>query len=281
MEKQETRGRESAESSSSSPVILPTAKTKAAGIVRKAAKLLGCTSESCVVTHPRFRQHAGEPLVQRNLESRFKEFGPRDTLALTSNYNLDGTLQKWARVFPEFYPYPFCMMNFEATGEALARISPVLWLEGNAPVDLGLPGQRTVYRACTHGGCIVNTDLAPGKGKHWVAVFIDCRPIDGPWTIEYFNSSGNPPPRRMVRWMEQRSGELATYRAQSRGAAGGVRTVPVTSARHQESDTECGLYALFYIRSRCEGHPYTEFAGSRIADETMVEFRKHVFRRHR
>ncbi|MHB8736931.1 MAG: Ulp1 family isopeptidase, partial [Terriglobales bacterium] len=57
-----------------------------------------------------------------------------------------------------------------------------------------------------------------------------------------------------------------------------VESVPVTSMPHQNLDTECGLYALYYIRRRLEGVPYTFFEKQRIPDEAMTEFRKHVFR---
>jgi hypothetical protein len=57
-----------------------------------------------------------------------------------------------------------------------------------------------------------------------------------------------------------------------------VTGLPVTDVRHQDSQTECGLYILFYIRARLEGRPCAEFARSRIPDAAMAEFRSHVFR---
>lgn len=88
-------------------------------------------------------------------------------------------------------------------------------------------------------------------------------------TIEYFNSSGRPPPRQVIQWMERQADFLKR--------SGAVDTVVVTSLAHQRSKTECGLYALYYIRSRLEGRPWRAFRSARVPDKDMEAFRQHVF----
>jgi hypothetical protein len=206
------------------------------------------------------------------LETRFKAPGPRAGKALLSNYNLDETLRRWARVFPGFYPCPFAMMDFDSNGDAFGRLDLLAILEGRVHAELG-PGVGRVRRPTTCFGCVVNTDTSRGPGRHWVAVFVDCRPESKPWTVEYFDSVGHPPPRPMTSWMERTRARLADHRT-----APAVETVPVTDIDHQESRTECGLYALFYIRRRLEGAPLQAFARQRIPDAAMTAFRRHVFR---
>jgi hypothetical protein len=267
--------------------LLPTADTPEAIAVRRAAAVLGCTSESCVIAHPTLRQFvvdrrlAAPRALELELELRFKASGPRDSLALLSNYNLDETLQRWARVFPEFFPCPFAMMDFDSNGDYFGDADLPAILEGRADAELGR-GVGRIRRPFKCFGCIVNTDTSRGPGKHWVAVFVDCRPPPGePWTVEYFNSAGRPPPKPMLRWMERTRARLADYRAsrpECRGAACDVVSVPVTDMDHQESQTECGLYALFYIRRRLEGTPYEFFEQQLVPDDAMTAFRQHVFR---
>ena len=99
--------------------------------------------------------------------------------------------------------------------------------------------------------------------------------------MEYYNSAGRPPFASIARWMEGARGKLAALRAQHPAKYGGgpVKTVAVTEVDHQLGDTECGLYALHYIRCRLEGKPAEFFMGEeRIPDAVMSEFRKHVFR---
>lgn len=228
-----------------------------------AAAALNCDSESCILTHPDFRQYVVDTrALDRDLEVRFKPVGPRDSTALLSNFNIDDTLRRWARAFPEFYPCPFAMMDFDRNGDQFGSIdlAQLLAAAGGAAAE------------CF--GCVINTDVSSGPGKHWVAVFVDGRPAAAaPWTVEYFNSSGNPPPRAMVHWMERARAGLAAARG------GPVRSLPVTDVDHQESRTECGVYALYYIRRRLEGTPPEFFTRNVVPDADMVAFRKHLFRK--
>ena len=78
--------------------------------------------------------------------------------------------------------------------------------------------------------------------------------------------------------MERARAQLAGCRAALPGGRGDVVTVPVTDMDHQESQTECGLYALYYIRRRLEGVPYAFFFEQLVPDAAMTAFRAHVFR---
>ena len=265
------------------PPTLPAGPSEEATVVRQAAHALGCGSESCVISHPRFRAHVRPDLAAHVLDAerdrRFKPEGPRDTTQLLSNVNIDAVLQEWAVVFPTFYNYRFNMMDFETTGGSLALTDVSEILEGRAPQDLGPKGQGLVRRVCDTFGCVLNTDISVGRGKHWVAVFGDCRG-QGAWTVEYFNSAGNPPPPPVVRWLEGAAARLTSFRAShpATHGVGPVTPVSLTAVRHQDSQTECGNYVLYYIRRRLEGAPFSEFLETHIPDAAMIEFRKHLFR---
>lgn len=259
------------------PGILPSTSTAAGAVVQEAAKVLGCSSESCVVAHPKFRRFVAEEggglggvhVLDVEVDRRFKTTGPRNSTRLLSNYNIDGVLQQWAAAFPAFFNFGFNMMDFETAGGSLARTDLGDVLAGREVQDLGKQGGR-VRRPCDTFACVLNTDVSTGRGKHWVAVFGDCRREDA-WSLEYFNSAGNPPPPPVVRWLETSAARLGALSAR-------VDIVPLTNMRHQSSRTECGLYALYFIRRRLEGAPAEEFRSTFVPDEAMTEFRKHVFR---
>jgi Ulp1 protease family, C-terminal catalytic domain len=273
--------------------LLPTSDTPEAAAVRSAAAVLKCDSESCVVTHPVFRQYVvrqgllSPKDLEAELELRYKAAGPRNTTALLSNYNIDETLRRWARVFTDFYPCPFAMMDFDTNGDVFGSIDVGAVVTGAAPVYFG-PAVGAEKRRATCFGCVLNTDVSSGPGKHWVAVFVDARSASGPWTVEYFNSAGNPPPKPVVQWMERTRQRLlecaATETPNCRKAKGSggtsvsVETIAVTDVDHQESQTECGLYALYYIRRRLEGTPYMFFFDRIVPDDAMTAFRAHIFR---
>lgn len=230
-------------------------------------------TEAQILSDPSFRQFAetkGVPTqrIAAELAVRFKPEGPRNTRQLLSNFDIDAVLGRWATTNPQFYNYEFCMIDFAATGGSLARVSAQAVLRGQASQRLGEAG--IVRRPCTTFACVLNTDVSSGRGKHWVAIFGDCRGT--PRRLEYFNSTGNPPPKEVTRWMETTALSLEA------DGEGEVVTDIVTNVRHQTSQSECGLYALYYIRCRLKGVPSSEFRGRRIPDERMSEFRTHVFR---
>jgi hypothetical protein len=261
-------------------------------VVKAAAAVLGCSTETCVVTHPRTQKAAQELSLAKALSDelahKFKPPGPRNSTALLSNVHIDNVLKQWAEAeFPDFYACPFAMADFNTNGDKFAT------------VKLNQLRQKQ-YRTF---GCVMNTDNSKGPGTHWVAVFVDMRAeVLGPepWSIEYFNSAGRPPATPVVRWMEQTRGELAKMRETASAAAGAitgtakgeiaasaaqanygpVQTWAVSSVSHQRSQTECGPYALYYIRRRLEGAAPKDFmeASNKIPDAAMVEFRRHLFR---
>lgn len=247
--------------------LLPSAKTPESKAVVAAAALLNCDSESCVVSHPAFREFAepkiGEAKIEANLDQRFKTEGPRDSRKWLSNHNIDETLKRWSLAFPEFHHCPFSMIDFERTGGPLARLDVA-----------GILGGKS--KTCIGG--VINTGASSGKGKHWVCFFVDARESRDSRrvTVEYFNSTGRPPPKQVVEWMEKTRASLL----QAPGSRfPRVDTVVVTRVPHQNSNTECGMYALYYIRCRLVGRGYETFERDRIPDAAMADFRKFVFRR--
>jgi hypothetical protein len=251
-------------------------------VISLAALVLGCESEACVVTHPEVESHvaatagaAALEAMQKQSIAQFKPGGPRLTTELLSNFNIDWVQERWARTFKTHFNCPFAMMDFESAPYLFGRVGLDLVVEGKvvqkvfcAAAGKGVPAQRK----CRTFGCVLNTDVSSGPGKHWVCVFADAR-SPAEWTVEYFNSSGNPPPPAVTRWMENQA--ACMRRMPSAGAA--VRTLVVSNVQHQMTDTECGVYSLYYIRARLEGVPYTAFAEKRVPDSDMLEFRKNVF----
>lgn len=253
-------------------------------IINNAKEKLNCDSEYCVVTHPEFKKHAlKKNMVTRkeldiNSKKRFKIKGPRNNVDWLSNYDIDTTLQDWACRFEDFFPCPFAMIDFDRTNEPLNAYNLIDIYLGKYAKTCTLGNIKIPCR--TFGGAI-NTDVSTGKGKHWMAIFVDMR---GPeWTIEFFNSAGDRPQKSIVHWMNRTKEYLDIFIQNSQNAElttnVPTKLVTVSSVDHQESNTECGLYTLFYIRCRLEYVPYSRFLeGAEIPDESMMEFRKHCFR---
>ncbi len=269
-------------------------------------ELLGVDSELKVLEHSKFQDFLGDAEKERiakEIDTRFKTSGPRENTTLLNNHNIDKTLHQWATKYPEFYGYSFCMMDFDEGGEFRSIEDQPMdsVLCGKAPQTIAGESED-VFRMCKCAGVVLNTDVSTGKGKHWVAAFVDCRDKHD-WSVEYFNSSGNPPPPPVARWLVRTHQRLEAFLSSLRDPACAPNVTSVTSVtsevrkfwdghenakvsfsgavsskRHQQSRTECGLYSLFYIRARLDGTSFKFFDRAFINDDEMTEFRKHVFR---
>jgi hypothetical protein len=223
--------------------------------------ILGCNgSESCILQKKEFVNFAKkhgitESKIKEELETRFKPEGPRDSLSLIDNYNIADVQGQWMREYPKFYAFEFAMIDFDETNHPLYTTNITTLITGDK------------YNCF---GCVLNTDFSSGRGKHWICVFVDCRSID--WTIEFYNSTGRPPARSILRWMEKTYKDLKEYSGLE------PQRVIVTTVKHQQKNTECGVYALYYIRKRLEGESYTYFMKDRISDDEVSQFRLYLFR---
>ena len=236
-------------------------KMNSAELLDKAEELTNCKTEKCVIE--KVLPHPKDAIM-----STFKHNGPRDVVKRLSNYDIDGVLSQWCLTNDKFHNWGFNMIDFDKEGASLAKHSIVDILKGDAPLKLGKYG-GVIKRPCNIAACVVNTDKYSGGGIHWFAVLCDCR--SEPYTVEYFNSSGNPPRIQIIDWMERTAKQLQDH--------SGKQVVQKTNTgnRHQYGNSECGLYSLFFIRHRLDGNPYESFLEYAYKDDIMTEFRKYCF----
>lgn len=236
-------------------------------IISSAMETTKCESERCILS--KMGPQLGATITKKELIN-FKINGPTDNKLLT-NINLDATLLQWREKYPDFYPYNFNMRNYAshsfANGQVINRPDTLATINFDDLYN-GLIGGRK-YTCC---GCIINTDVYQGDGKHWMALFADARPGAAEWAVEFFNSSGNPPSPEWINWLEKTRNIMERI-----GKNKKVSIVKVTAIRHQQSKSECGVYSLFYIWARLHGVDARYFTSNPVPDQLMFEFRQHLF----
>ena len=232
-------------------------------IMDDAKKKLNCDGEKCVLK--KLSSNLGHDTVKREISLYLKVDGVTDN-TLLSNVHIDNTMLQWSNHYSTFYPWNFNMLNYASYSFSHGRVL-------NQPDTLATINFADICEDGAKyncGGCVINSDVYQGGGTHWMSLFVDIR--TPPWTVEFFNSSGNSPAPEWVNWMEKTKLGL-----QSRPNAPTVVAMKSSSMHHQKSRSECGLYSLFYIWARINKIPVEYFAKNRISDELMFEFRHHLF----
>ena len=248
-----------------------------------------CNTEDCVLASVVEDSMKGNNSVAKKLgietsildecSSPLKPNGPRMTTEWLSNDNIDQVLDDIEKEFEEFFYFRTTMTDFESGGDTYLSI----------PKDKSLSNCNNIIQKYLNNnkktcfGCVINTDKTEnckmGKcGTHWVSIFIDCRRTsDVPYSIEYFDSVGDPPSKDITIWMENIKEKLDNYRTEIDSTSRGGVITEVNTISHQTGNNECGVYGCYFIRARVEGIPFSRFLNRRLPDHFMIEYRKNLF----
>jgi hypothetical protein len=244
-------------------------------IFDKGKKKYNCSHESCVLI--KVAEATGDKTIRHVLDTFFKPNGPADTHDWLSNINIDEVLDQIAKKHKDFLHIPFQMRDFaeiqpnpgqiERMKRAMSSDELEQALMRNlSTVDLAKKYKQGYLRY----GVVFNTDTSKGPGQHWFCLYGDMSTT--PMTLEYFNSTGEPPLDEIRIWMDTTRHHLTKKLGRPTEVVDQVR-------RHQTDGHSCGPYALYYIMSRLEGVPARVFQTEIIPDEIMHRFRPHLFRR--
>lgn len=110
-------------------------------------------------------------------------------------------------------------------------------------------------------GAVFNLDPHYKDGSHWVALAVDLKRN----CVYYFDSYGVAPPAQVARFMRYLTLQEPKLRLESNGR------------RFQYSNSECGMYSMYFIIRMIEGESFKKFCKNPIADKYMLQFRKILF----
>lgn len=240
-------------------------------VVKIAKKVTKCDTEKCILNSDIVQNVVDIKKLNKNKKLNFKPSGPHNSTNLLSNVNIDDVLENLVHVKKHrgFYHMNFQMMDFNG--------SPTQQPSELATTNLCTDVIEDGYNCM---GVVLNTDTRDGTGLHWFCIFCDFRTAgtqQDPYTIEYFNSSGNPPLTVVHDWMNKAVKQINYHNFTIGNKKRHCIKVMATRIRHQNSETECGPYSLYYIWSRLNKESVFTFRRRAVPDEKMVEFRKHLF----
>jgi hypothetical protein len=115
-------------------------------------------------------------------------------------------------------------------------------------------------------GIVFNTDPHYKEGSHWIALFIDIKKK----FIYFFDSNGNYVPSRINKFVKRVQKQAKFLNIPFKFEENYPRI-------HQDQDTECGIYVLYFIIKLLQGKDRRYFKNHKILDTDMMKLRKKYF----
>lgn len=208
------------------------------------------------------------------LRSKFME-GNIDTELL--NYTFAPSApEKWKRIPNEW----LSTLDIEAVMKQYEKFYKCFEFLGPSPIDYNF---HTLYGECVWEelckfnlseqikrnkykiGIIFNTDRHDGNGEHWISMFVNIKTK----SIIYFDSNGNPPPKEVKKLID-------TINRQGK-QIGIDFNVMENKIEHQRSNSECGMYCLYFIIQMLKDDNPEHFLNNRIDDSEVFKLRQKYF----
>lgn len=114
-------------------------------------------------------------------------------------------------------------------------------------------------------GVIFNLDPHYKEGSHWVSLFINLRKKK----IFFFDSYGERPDNQILKFIH-------TVIKQANHLGMNIE-YDFNKKRHQYSNSECGMYSLYFIIENLKDTSIEKLFNNRISDKKMLELRKIYF----
>ena len=219
-------------------------------------KKVGCDSPSCLITKPNSSN------VSRLLRVSIKPEGDIEGNTWVDSSQIVRILNSW-RIYinpkiNNFYPIGFATIDFMSCPNSF----------NNRVKNLSL--NFLIQNKKRTAAVIINTDNCSGKGEHWFPLFIDLR--DKVISLEYYNSVKKKMPTQIYDYFNDLKNSYI-----QRGGKRDVQIYSMLPDEHQNKNSECGIYSLFYIYSRLEGISGQEIVSYSLPDDHVHKLRKVMF----
>ena len=185
----------------------------------------------------------------------FRPEGPAKGYEWLSTTDINKVLGQYETLYPEFQSYGAVPSDFEHIGMSRSEIND----ESNR-----IPLMRNKYRfenlhkINKHKiGLVINLDTSGKPGSHWVALYVDLKKGD----IFFSDSVGYPPNKYIKAYMERIAEHL-----RKKGLNPNIK---INKTRHQNKDSECGVYSINFILRLLKGEPFDEVSSNKLDDDLV------------
>jgi len=221
----------------------------------------GPHDDHCVLDHAPLPSNQQEALRKDYLRPRYPTSWVKDEDEWLDNQQIASVMKQYEEAYPWFRFMGALPIDFSAPDPYVQDKTQRRCLHPDmCSLDL-----HKVYKEGVRGiGIVFNLDPHFKGGSHWVGLYIDIHDIEHP-AVSFSDSYGFKPPRLIARFM--RALRLQTPQA----------TLGYNARRFQFSDTECGMYSMYFIICMIQGIPFKAFCKDSVPDRFMLALRGVLF----
>jgi hypothetical protein len=224
------------------------------------AKELGCKrgDERCIIERSLLSVKEKKALLDSFFRPAMPAEWKGDPDMWLSSDDIMAVMKQYEKAYPEFKFMGVVPIDFSAPDPYAQKQGEKKCLNDQfCHVDLAeekAKGRRIL-------GAVFNLDPHYKDGSHWVALAVDLQKD----CAYYFDSYGMAPPEQVARFMRYLTLQNPKLTLQRNGR------------RFQYSNSECGMYSMYFIIRMIAGESFKKFCKKRIADKYMLDFRKVLF----
>lgn len=201
-----------------------------------------------------------EQLARKWLRPAMPEAWKNDPDMWLDSNNIRDVMKQYEESNPKFkflgpYPIDFAAKNPYEKGTASEKDKCLI----GEMCSLDLDGPDMSGKE--HIGIVYNLDPHYKNGSHWVANYINIPNK----TCYYFDSYGMKPPRQVYKFMQWLGIQEPEIKLGWNGR------------RFQYSDSECGMYSMYFIDRMMAGEPFLKFCRRAPPDRFMLDMRDWMF----
>jgi len=217
-----------------------------------------CNTESCWLRQKFIDENLDKELLQYTFAPKAPTSWKKKPYEWLSSLDIDKVMKQYEHVYPCFEfigPSPIDFDDHKLYGECV-------W-EELCKFDL----YEYIKSGKTKIGIIFNTDPHYKGGSHWISLFINIKKK----FIYYFDSNGNKVPNQIKDLMER-------IQKQAKNINLNLTLMDNYNFQHQKSETECGMYSLYFIIQLLKDEKNPEYFNThKIQDADVFKLRKVFF----
>lgn len=223
---------------------------------------VGCPKgeEHCLLDKAPIDEEQKKQLRKQYLRPRRPKTWQKDPDQWLDNYNIMAVMKQYEEAYPWFKFLGVFPIDFSAPDPYKKGGSPQCLYKETCDLNL-----KHEYAKGIRGiGMIFNLDPHFKSGSHWVALYIDLHNIKKP-IISYNDSYGYAVPKLISRLMRSFTLQIKTCQ------------LGYNARRFQYSDTECGMFSLYFIICMICGISFKDFCKDAVNDDLMLQLRNILF----